>query len=165
MKSGARKDEPHFDGGASLLHMGITIFGSRELRCWPSTAGPGGQLLQQSPGSIYVGNMCAIEHQVAHSDDAFGLYQPPAGSGQGLEIAVMMRTDVFSQTRGRKMKGKPTPTDVFDLVNPVIAQYLATVPLTLPDFASVAGAASAPEHVALDAEEAGPRRQKKPKVK
>ena len=39
-------------------------------------------------------------------------------------------------------------------------------PLPVPlDFASVASAASAPEHVALDAEEAGPRRQKKPKVK
>ena len=39
-------------------------------------------------------------------------------------------------------------------------------PLPVPlDFASVAGAASAPEHVALDAEEPGPKRQKKPKVK
>jgi hypothetical protein len=45
------------------------------------------------------------------------------------------------------MKGKPTPIDVFDLVNKVVAQHLATNPLTLPDFASVAGAAPVPDYV------------------
>ena len=30
MEPGQRLDPEHFDGGASLLHMGITIFGSRK---------------------------------------------------------------------------------------------------------------------------------------
>ena len=44
--------------------MGITIFGSRSLKCWLEDGSI--HTLQQSPGSIYVGNMCAVEHQVAH---------------------------------------------------------------------------------------------------
>ena len=55
--------------------------------------------------------------------------------------------DVLPHCRARKVKGKPTPTDVFELVNTVVAQHLATHPMTLPDFASVAGAASVPDYV------------------
>ena len=31
MKPGEREDPPHFDGGASLLHAGLTIWGKRGL--------------------------------------------------------------------------------------------------------------------------------------
>ena len=68
----------------------------------------------------------------------------------------MLRTDVFSHSRARKMSGKPTPTDVFDLVNTVVAQHLATHPLTLPDFASVAGAASVPDYVSAASDASAP---------
>ena len=30
MEPGERRDKKHFDGGASLLHMGITVFGERK---------------------------------------------------------------------------------------------------------------------------------------
>jgi hypothetical protein len=107
--------------------------------------------------------MCAVEHSVSHGlnkapggdvgGDSEGDHGgPEGGSDVGLYegqlgVAVMIRSDVFANTRARKMKGKPTPIDVFDLVNTVVAQHLATHPMTLPDFASVAGAASVPDYV------------------
>ena len=163
MKLGQREDGKHYDGGASLLHMGITIFGSRNLECWHGDGTS--HTLQQSPGSIYVGNMCAVEHQVAHVDDASDLHCSPADPMQGVKIAVMIRSDVFSQSRARRMSGKPTPTDVFDIVNNVIAQHLASEPITLPSFTQVAGEVSAPDNESLDAGEACLRRKKKQRAK
>ena len=81
--------------------------------------------------------MCAMEHEVVHRANSSGLYVGP--DGQGYEIAVMLRTNVFSASRARKMKGKPTPTDVYDLVNAVVAKHIANEPLTLPSFVAVAG--------------------------
>ena len=161
MRPTERCDDKHFDGGASLLHIGFTLFGSRVLKCFHADGTS--TLHPQSPGSIYVGNMCAVEHSVSHGlnkapggdvgGDSEGDHGgPEGGSDVGLYegqlgVAVMIRSDVFANTRARKMKGKPTPIDVFDLVNKVVAQHLATNPLTLPDFASVAGAAPVPDYV------------------
>ena len=39
----------------------------------------------------------------------------------------------------RKNKGKRGPIDVFDIVSNVIAQHLASEPITLPSFTQVAG--------------------------
>jgi hypothetical protein len=64
--------------------------------------------------------------------------------------------DVLPHSRARKMKGKHTPTDVFELANTVVAQHLATHPLTLPDFASVAGAASVPDYVPAASDASAP---------
>ena len=61
----------------------------------------------------------------------------------GLQVAVMLRSDVFGGTCGRTMKQKPPPHDVFDLVNAVVARHLARAPLALPDFAAVARVATA----------------------
>ena len=90
MKSGQREEEKHYDGGASLLHMAITIFGSRSLKCWHEDGSI--QTFQQRPGSIYVGNMCAVEHQVAHLDDVSDLHCSSADH-EDVKIAVMIRSD------------------------------------------------------------------------
>ena len=65
----------------------------------------------------------------------------------------------------RKNKGKRGPIDVFDIVSNVIAQHLASEPITLPSFTQVAGEVSAPDNESLDAGEACLRRKKKQRAK
>ena len=71
LKVGKREDGWHTDGGASLLHAGLTIFGSRQLLV--KVKGEKDCIsLAQRPGSFYVGNLCALEHNVAHGASAPG---------------------------------------------------------------------------------------------
>ena len=72
LKIGEREDGWHTDGGASLLHAGLTVFGSRTLLV--NRGGAGCISLPQRPGSFYVGNLCALEHNVAHGEHAAGSY-------------------------------------------------------------------------------------------
>ena len=66
MKIGKREDGWHTDGGASLLHAGLTLFGSRTLLI--NTEDDTGCIsLPQKPGSFYIGNLCALEHNVLSS--------------------------------------------------------------------------------------------------
>ena len=67
MKAGPRYDPEHFDGGASLLHAGLTIFGSHHVEVAGSAADKW-NALPQSAGSFYMGNMCAAWHRVRHLD-------------------------------------------------------------------------------------------------
>ena len=102
LKVGKREDGWHTDGGASLLHAGLTIFGSRQLLV--KVKGENGcTSLAQRPGSFYVGNLCALEHNVAHGASA------PGSLGDGampqrkqVQIAVMLRSDLFRQARVRR---------------------------------------------------------------
>ena len=135
MKPSERYDPAHFDGGASLLHGGLTIFGSRHLECRVAASAASEEdweVLPQRPGSFYVGNLCAPWHRVRHFE------QPgPFGAAAGdVHVAVMLRTDVFRVARARAMKAKPRPVEVFDFVNEIIASALSERPLTFPDFAS-----------------------------
>ena len=135
MKPSERYDPAHFDGGASLLHGGLTIFGSRHLECMVAASVASEEdweVLPQRPGSFYVGNLCAPQHRVRHFE------QPgPIGAAAGnVHVAVMLRTDVFRAERSRAKKFKPKPAEVFDIVNEVVASALSARPLGFPDFAS-----------------------------
>ena len=72
MKIGGREDGWHTDGGASLLHAAVTVFGSRTLQVKPEDAGC--ISFPQRPGSFYVGNLCALSHIVVHGEHAAGSY-------------------------------------------------------------------------------------------
>ena len=143
MLPGARLDPKHIDGGASLLHMGLTIFGSRSLHVWLNNEPT--RVFEQHPGSIYMGNLCAAKHQVEHFDETRKqeLFHP-TGAGSvseqsGYLIAIMLRSDVFRWSRARKLEGKPTPVDMFDLINKTVAEHVATEAFVIPDFATVVG--------------------------
>ena len=92
MKIGERDYGWHTDGGASLLHAGITIFGTRQMQVRLESDGSYISLVRQ-PGSFYVGNLCAIEHNVEHVEDAPGSWGtgPPESR---LQVAVMLRSDL-----------------------------------------------------------------------
>ena len=132
MKAGPRHDPEHFDGGASLLHAGLTIFGTRHVEVKVAeSAADEWNVLPQDAGSFYMGNMCAAWHRVHHLDrrEAGKL----CGAAGNVHVAVMLRTDVFREERARAMNTKPTPCRVFDIVNRVVASTLATDPLRFPD--------------------------------
>ena len=80
-----------------------------------------------------------MEHVVVHRGDSCDLYI--GHDGRSYEIALMLRSDVFAASRARKTKGKPTPTDAYDLINAVVARHIAEKPLILPHFAAVVGGA------------------------
>ena len=54
-----------------------------------------------------------------------------------LQIAVMIRCDVFRDFRARKINAKPGPAEFFRVVNYAAAQHLADVPVALPDLTEV----------------------------
>ena len=97
---GEREDGWHTDGGASLLHAGLTIFGSRQVQVKLKN-NKGCISLDQRPGSFYVGNFCSLEHNVVHGATSPGTLDdgPPENR---VQIMVMLRSDLFREGRARK---------------------------------------------------------------
>jgi hypothetical protein len=134
LKIGEREDAWHTDGGTSLLHAAVTVFGSRTLQVKLEDAGC--ISLPQRPGSFYVGNLCALSHNVAHGENAAGSYGEGPPSEQ-VQIAVMLRSDVFRAARARRINATPGPVELFRIVNTETAKHLAEQPFHLPDLAAV----------------------------
>ena len=145
MKIGRREDGWHTDGGSSLLHGGITLFGSRRVEV--QLEGEGCISLEQTPGSFYTGNMCAASHNVAHGEHSEGCFWDGPAS-ERVSIAVMLRTDVFREVRARKKDAVPGPRELFRIVNAETAKQLAEAPLYLPDLGAVLAEAREPPAVA-----------------
>ena len=134
-KVGAREDAWHTDGGASLLHAGLTMFGSRQLHV--RLKGEEGSIsLEQRPGSFYVGNLCALEHQVVHGATAPGSWGSGPPESQ-VQITVMLRSDLFRESRARIINACPGPRELLRVVNLETARHLAEVPFPLPDITAV----------------------------
>ena len=160
MQPGARDDGWHTDGGCSLLHAAVTLFGTRSVEV--KVAGIDQVTLHQAPGSVYVGNLAALEHCVRHHEDCKHTFHPAAVTASGdaedpaprtsrrlqqqrdtakgdqrLQIAVMIRSDVFRECRARKINAVPGPAEFFRVVNYAVARHLADVPVALPDLTEV----------------------------
>ena len=136
MKPGKRDDRAHFDGAASLLHAGLTVWGRRGLEIRPLPTDQW-QNFPQEPGSFYVGNLCAGWHKVAHlpTEGAGPLFHAtPAATNEGVHVTVMLRSNVFPSARARTSFGKTSPEEVYDAVNALVAQHLAEEGLELPAF-------------------------------
>ena len=54
-----------------------------------------------------------------------------------MQIAIMLRTDVFRAARSRKIDSTPGPAELFEVVNEVVARHLAEEPLRLPELEAV----------------------------
>ena len=164
MLPGARDDGWHTDGGCSLLHASVTIFGTRSVEV--KVEGQPQVTLVQEPGSFYVGNLAALEHNVRHhveckhtfdgaaataKDDPKNLASAASAAGDAegaasaataegdprLQIAVMIRCDVFRECRARRINSTPGPAELFRIVNYAAARHLADVPVALPDMTEV----------------------------
>ena len=131
LRVGQREDGWHTDGGASLIHASLTLFGSREVQV---KVEEGSISLSQRPGSFYMGTMTALEHNVVHHEQAEGCLGEGSDRAQ---IAVMLRSDVFRRCRARKINAVPGPAELFRPVNAEVARHLAEEPFHLPDLAAV----------------------------
>ena len=60
-----------------------------------------------------------------------------AKGDQRLQIAVMIRSDVFREVRARKIKSMPGPVEFFRVVNYTVAQHMADVSVALLDLTEV----------------------------
>ena len=89
----------------------------------------------QKPGSFYIGNLCAPWHRVVHlpPEQAEPLHRS-SESEEGVHIAAMLRSAVFSEARARCKLSKASPAEVHDVVNDIVARKLATKTLRLPSF-------------------------------
>jgi len=138
MQPGVRDDGWHTDGGCSLLHAATTLFGTRSVEV--KVEGKPQVTLYQEPGSFYVGNLSALEHNVRHLEECKHTFEGTAVTAKGdqrLQIAVMIRCDVFREYRARKIDSTPGPAEFFRVVNYTVAQHLADVPVALPDLTEV----------------------------
>ena len=134
LKIGEREDGWHTDGGTSLLHAAVTVFGSRTMQV---KLRDGSCIsLPQRPGSFYVGNRCALSHNVFHEEQSTGCFGEGPPSEQ-VKIAMMLRTDVFRECRARRINAEPGPVELYRIVNTETARHLAEQPLYLPDLAAV----------------------------
>ena len=164
MQAGERNDGWHTDGGTSLLHASLTIFGTRSVEL--KVNGQPQVTLDQEPGSFYVGNLTALEHNMRHHVECKHTFDGAAVTAKGdgkdfasaasakgdagnpssaetaegdqrLQVAVMLRSGVFREGRARKLNATPGPTPFYNVVNYAVAQHLADVPVALPDLTEV----------------------------
>ena len=138
MRPEERGDEAHFDGGASLLHMGLTLYGRRRMNCKLNDDDyegdtSFGESFVFTPGNVYIGNLCAAEHVVIHESD----YDHSQGLEIGsisMKLTAMLRTPLFAAGHGRTIKTAPSPKVVYARANAVVAQQLRHHCLNLPTF-------------------------------
>ena len=83
MQPGARDDGWHTDGGCSLLHASVTLFGTRSVEV--KVEGKPQVTLDQEPGSFYVGNLSALEHNVRHHEECKHTFDEAAVTAKGDE--------------------------------------------------------------------------------
>ena len=57
------KEPLHNDGGASILHLGLTLYGRRDVRFIQGDDMPD-VFVSQAPGSVYFGGITGAQHQV-----------------------------------------------------------------------------------------------------
>ena len=140
MGTGVRDDGWHTDGGCSLLHASVTLFGTRSVEVKVEGKRQDKVTLDQEPGSFYVGNLSALEHNVRHHEECKHTFDGAAATAEGdqrLQIAVMIRCDVFRDCRARTINSTPGPAEFFRVVNYTVAQHLADVSVALPDLTEV----------------------------
>ena len=120
--------------GTPLLHAALTLFGARrvDVKCGDSCIS-----LHQKPGSFYMGNLCALSHNVVHDEHPTGTYGDEIYGSRRVQIAVMLRSDVFRAALTRKINAFPGPVELFNIVSRETAKHLAEQPLHLPDLAAV----------------------------
>ena len=94
-------------------------------------------------------NLAALEHNVHHHEECAHTSEGAAVTAKGdgkdlasaatakgdrkLQIAVMIRCDVFREVRARQISSTLGPAEFFRVVNYTVAQHLADVPVALPD--------------------------------
>ena len=107
-------EAPHVDGAASIMHMGITLFGRRMLRCEQGASLPD-VIVNNVPGHVYMGGLTGPLHQVRHQR-AFDGELLALGSDEHVAVAIMARCALFSYCRSRCKRVTPAPHAFFEVL-------------------------------------------------
>jgi hypothetical protein len=122
---GSWAEPVHLDGGASVVHCGITLFGDRRLVC--ERPGDTGVVMHNTPGSFYIGGFTGPTHGVTHL---------PSAKDQLLEgkysTTVMLRTTLFPFARSRIRNTTPAPQGFFFAISASMVDCFARLSWKLP---------------------------------
>ena len=123
----------HQDGGASVLHLGLTLFGRRTLVCRQG-AGLPDVVVPNMPGTVYLGQLTGPHHQVTHEASAPEELLDVPGLGP-CGVNIMMRTALFGFDRARLRNTSPSPAPLFAALTRTFREGFASARLRLPTLA------------------------------
>ena len=132
-ETGFWAEPEHQDGGASILHLGLTLFGRRGLVCRQGLGLPD-VFVANAPGTVYLGQLTGPRHQVTHEAAQLGDLLEVPGLGR-CGVNVMMRTALFAYNRARLRNTTPSPAPLFEVLTRCFREALAARPLRLPTLA------------------------------
>ena len=115
----------HQDGGASVVHGSVTLFGCRTLRC--HTTDDQVVCTENFPGLVYWGGLTGPRHQVVHKD-----VEPDLLLHGKYSVTVQLRTSLFAQSRSRLKDTTPSPVEFFHALASVVRQSFGDLPWSLP---------------------------------
>ena len=150
MKSRARRDPAHFYGGASILSLGLGLWGRHAVQWY--MAGPArGKIKRrrtlkaplqietspscihlQRPGSVYMGNLTAARHQVIHDGNTIPGEAFVPNNREECKVTVCLRTDAFADYRARTASSSPEPGKVQEIATAVMVKALRARAMELP---------------------------------
>ena len=123
----------HQDGGASISHMGITLYGRRALAC---RRGHGLEdvTVLNVPGTVYLSQLTGPVHQVSHQAALDGELLEVPGLGS-VAVTVMLRSALFPHNRARLRDTTPSPLACFEALARCFREGMAGAPWRLPTLA------------------------------
>ena len=131
-----REDHKHCDGGASIIHVGLSLYGERHLRFWEKDVDEPYEV-RLPPGSVYISSPACFSHQVVHRDvqaDPEQLMAFDGLSSAHCKLAVQFRCSLWNDNRATNPPASPIAA--FQAAAEVIATWLAGAALRLPSKAS-----------------------------
>ena len=125
----------HRDGGASVLHGSLTLWGRRRIRCEQGAPLPD-ICLECRPGSFYVGALTGPWHQVHHMETPAEELLNLPGFG-ACSVTLQLRSSLFGKTRSRTRNTTPAPGHVFRAMTHAFNQALREQTWRLPTLGEI----------------------------
>jgi hypothetical protein len=124
-------EERHQDGGASVCHMSLTLWGRRRVVC--DVPGCAAVPVKCLPGTVYISQLTGPHHQAIHEKSA--TCELLVLDGHRLSVAFQFRTALFARNRSRNRNATPSPPAFFQALTSSFAASLAEIPLEFPTLA------------------------------
>lgn len=134
----------HKDGGASIMHMGVTLYGRRRLECDQGFDRLRPVVIDNVPGTVYMGMLTGPRHQVTHMAASDGELLSVPGLGP-CGVNVMARTSLFPFFQARLRNTTPAPQAVFHALARSLGDSLSRATFSMPTLSDMKAEATARE--------------------
>ena len=128
------KEADHMDGGASVLHMGVTVYGDRDMVCHRPGFETDPVVVRNAGGTVYFGVLTGPRHGVTHRPSMPDQLLPHR-LGQ-LSATIMMRTTLFPHCRSRLKGTTPSPSIWYGRLAENMSASLSSLQWHLPSRAA-----------------------------